>query len=72
MPAVNNESNERTDHPARKPEELLRKIVWATSDKDDLVLDPFGESGTTYAVAEQLGRNWVGTENSLTDSRSIR
>ncbi|EFW93349.1 DNA methylase N-4/N-6 domain-containing protein [Haladaptatus paucihalophilus DX253] len=69
---VNNASNERADHPTQKPEEHLRKIVWATSDKDDLVLDSFGGSGTTYAVAEQFGRNWVGTENSLTDSRSIR
>lgn len=62
VPTVNNASSERTDHPTQKPEELLRKIIWATSDKDDLVLDPFGGSGTTYAVAEQLGRNWVGTE----------
>lgn len=62
VPTVNNASSERTDHPTQKPEELLRKIVWATSDKDDVVLDPFGGSGTTFAVAEQLGRNWIGSE----------
>lgn len=62
VPTVNNASSERTDHPTQKPEELLRKILRATTDRDDLVLDPFGGSGTTYAVAEQLGRDWIGTE----------
>jgi len=69
VPTVNNASSERTDHPTQKPEELLRKVVWATSDHDDLVLDPFGGSGTTYAVAEQLGRRWSGTE---IDSKYIK
>lgn len=62
VPTVNNASSERTAHPTQKPEELLRKLVWATSDHGELVCDPFGGSGTTYAVSEQLGRNWVGTE----------
>jgi site-specific DNA-methyltransferase (adenine-specific) len=62
VPTVNNASSERTDHPTQKPEELLRKLVWATTDHEDRVLDPFGGSGTTYAVCEQLGRRWVGTE----------
>jgi site-specific DNA-methyltransferase (adenine-specific) len=62
VPTVNNASSERTDHPTQKPEELLRKLCWATTDHGDTVLDPFGGSGTTYAVAEQLGRRWVGTE----------
>lgn len=62
VPTVNNASKERTEHPTQKPEELLRKIVWASSNKDDTVLDPFGGSGTTFAVCEQLGRNWVGIE----------
>lgn len=62
VPTVNNASSERTEHPTQKPEELLRKLVWATTDRGDRVLDPFGGSGTTYAVAEQLGREWVGTE----------
>jgi site-specific DNA-methyltransferase (adenine-specific) len=62
VPTVNNASDERTDHPTQKPEELLRKLVWATTDRGDLIVDPFGGSGTTYAVAEQLGRRWAGTE----------
>lgn len=64
VPTVNNASKERTSHPTQKPEELLRKIVWSCSDKGDTVYDPFGGSGTTYAVSEQLGRNWIGSEES--------
>lgn len=64
VPTVNNASKERTAHPTQKPEELLRKIVWACSDKGQTVYDPFGGSGTTFAVAEQLGRNWIGSEQS--------
>jgi len=62
VPAVNNPSEENVDFPTQKPEELLRKIVWATTDKGDLVFDPFGGSGTTYVVCEQLGRRWIGCE----------
>jgi site-specific DNA-methyltransferase (adenine-specific) len=72
VPTVNNASGERTDHPTQKPEELLRKIVWATSDRKDVVVDPFGGSGTTYAVAEQLGRDWIGTETDSTCIAIIR
>ena len=64
VPTVNNASKERTSHPTQKPEELLRKIVWACSDRGDTVYDPFGGSGTTFAVCEQLGRNWIGSEES--------
>ncbi|MCG3135265.1 MAG: Modification methylase BamHI [Planctomycetes bacterium] len=43
-------------------EKLLRRVVEMTTDPGDLVFDPFGGSGTTYAVCEQLGRRWVGCE----------
>jgi len=62
VPTVNNASSELTEHPTQKPEELLRKMVWSCSDKNDLVFDPFGGSGTTFAVCEQLGRKWIGSE----------
>lgn len=62
VPVVNNPSKENVDHPTQKPEELLRKIIWAVTDKNDLVYDPFGGSGTTYVVCEQLGRRWRGSE----------
>jgi site-specific DNA-methyltransferase (adenine-specific) len=57
--------HEKTPHPTQKPEELLRKIVLASSNPDDLVVDPFLGSGTTAVVAEQLGRRWKGCDLSL-------
>jgi site-specific DNA-methyltransferase (adenine-specific) len=53
---------ENTDHPTQKPEKLLAKIVLASSQAGDLVLDPFLGSGTTSAVAKKLGRRYVGIE----------
>ena len=46
-------------YPTQKPEELLRRIINISTNKDDLVIDFFGGSGTTAAVAEKLGRRWV-------------
>lgn len=45
-----------------KPEEMLKRIITASSNEDDIVLDPFLGSGTTAAVAQQLGRKWIGIE----------
>ena len=47
-----------------KPEEMLKRIIIASSNKDDLVLDPFLGSGTTAVVAKKLGRRWIGIEQS--------
>lgn len=52
----------RALHPTQKPEELLRRFIIASSNKKDIVLDPFLGSGTTAVVAERLGRNWIGIE----------
>ena len=52
----------RAMHPTQKPEEMLKRIIVASSNKGDLVLDPFLGSGTTAVVAKQLGRNWIGIE----------
>ncbi|MEO1694433.1 MAG: DNA methyltransferase [Pseudomonadota bacterium] len=52
----------RKAHPTQKPEELLRRILLATTNEGDLVLDPFFGTGTTGAVAKALGRNWLGIE----------
>lgn len=54
--------NGRALHPTQKPEEMLKRIIIASSDKKDLVLDPFLGSGTTAIVANQLKRNWIGIE----------
>lgn len=50
---------ERTGYPTQKPVELLRRIIAASSDPGDLILDAFVGSGTTAVVAEELGRRWV-------------
>lgn len=53
---------ENTDHPTQKPEKLLAKIILASSEPDDVVLDPFLGSGTTSVVAKKLGRRYIGIE----------
>jgi site-specific DNA-methyltransferase (adenine-specific) len=62
IPTTCNGMNEKTPHPTQKPEELLRKIVLASSNIGDIVLDPFVGSGTTLVVAEQLQRKWLGCD----------
>jgi len=62
IPTISNGAWERYSHETQKPVELLRKIILSSSKKGDLVLDPFGGSGTTFAVAEAFNRNWLGTE----------
>lgn len=52
----------RAVHPTQKPEEMLKRIIVASSDKGDTVLDPFLGSGTTAVVAKKLGRHWIGVE----------
>ncbi len=64
IPTTCNGMGEKTPHPTQKPEELLRKLVLASSNPGDLVVDPFGGSGTTAVVAEQLGRRWMTCEMS--------
>ena len=51
-------------HPCQMPEQLLKRIISASSKRGDCVLDPFSGSGTTAAAAYQLGRNYVGVEMS--------
>jgi len=53
---------ENTDHPTQKPEKLLAKLILASSNPGDVVLDPFLGSGTTSVVAKKLGRNYIGVE----------
>lgn len=53
---------ENTDHPTQKPEKLLAKIILASSNPGEVVLDPFLGSGTTSVVAKKLGRHYVGIE----------
>ena len=62
VPTICNGMEEKTAHPTQKPEELLRKLILASSNPNDLVVDPFSGSGTTLVVAEQLGRRWLGCD----------
>ena len=59
IPTTCNGMGEKTPHPTQKPEELLRKIILASSNAGDVVADPFSGSGTTSVVAEQLNRRWL-------------
>ncbi len=53
---------ENTDHPTQKPEKLIAKLILASSNKGDVVFDPFLGSGTTAVTAKKLGRKFVGIE----------
>ncbi len=55
-------SKERLGYPTQKPEALLERIIQASSDEGDLVLDPFCGCGTTVTVAERLRRRWIGID----------
>ena len=62
IPPVNPMGSERWDFPTQKPEALLERIVKASSNKGSLTADFFCGSGTTLAVAEKLGRRWIGCD----------
>ena len=53
---------ERLGYPTQKPEALLERIILASSNEGDVVLDPFCGCGTAVAVAERLGRSWTGID----------
>ena len=59
---INANANERTGFPTQKPEELLDRVIKASSMPGDLVADFFCGSGTTVAMAEKLGRKWIGVD----------
>jgi adenine-specific DNA-methyltransferase len=54
--------SERTGYPTQKPEQLIERMVRTSSNEGDLVADFFAGSGTTLAVAERLGRRWMGCD----------
>jgi site-specific DNA-methyltransferase (adenine-specific) len=63
LPVICNGMTEKTDHPTQKPEALLEKVIAASSNEGELVVDPFTGSGTTLVVAERLGRRWAGADS---------
>ncbi|MCK4830085.1 site-specific DNA-methyltransferase, partial [bacterium] len=59
---INSQALEKLDYPTQKPEQLLERIISASSHHGNIVLDAFPGSGTTLAVAEKLGRRWIGID----------
>lgn len=62
IPPVNSQAGEDTGYDTQKPELLLERIIKASSNPGDLVADFFCGAGTTLAVAEKLGRRWIGCD----------
>ena len=62
---INHHSNERIGYPTQKPEALLKRIIEAASNENDLILDPFVGGGTTVAVADKFNRRWIGIDQSV-------
>ncbi|MEO0248712.1 MAG: DNA methyltransferase, partial [candidate division WOR-3 bacterium] len=60
--AINPVARERLGYPTQKPEALLERILAASSNEGDVVLDPFCGCGTTIAAAEKLKRRWIGID----------
>lgn len=72
IPTISNGAWEKYPHETQKPIELVRKLILSSSNPDSIILDPFGGSGTTYAVAEAYERQWIGTELDLKYCNVIR
>ena len=62
IPFVNSQAQERLGYPTQKPEALLERIIRASSNEGDVVLDPFCGCGTAIAAAQNLNRNWIGID----------
>lgn len=59
---INNSAKEALGYPTQKPESLLERIILASSNEGDVILDPFCGRGTAIAVAERLHRRWIGID----------
>ena len=60
--AINSQALERLGYPTQKPEALLERIISASSNEGEVVLDPFCGCGTAIAAAERLNRKWIGID----------
>jgi hypothetical protein len=69
---IHAQSDERWGYPTQKPEALLERIIMASSNPGDVVLDPFCGCGTTVAVCQRSGRQWVGIDISQTAIEIMR
>lgn len=64
IPFVGTTSSDRIGYPTQKPEALLERIIKASSNEGDVILDPFVGGGTTVSVAQRLGRQFIGIDTS--------
>ena len=62
IPVIGSRSKERTGYPTQKPLALLERIIKASSNPGDMVLDPFCGCATTCVASETLGRQWIGID----------
>lgn len=62
IPPLNSQAQERLGYPTQKPEALLERIIQASSNEGDTILDPFCGCGTAVAVAQRLKRSWIGID----------
>ena len=62
IPSINSQAKERLGYPTQKPVALLKRILTASSNEGDLVLDPFCGCGTTIHAAQKLKRRWIGID----------
>jgi DNA modification methylase len=72
IPFIASTSGERTGYPTQKPEKMLEMVINASSKENDIVCDFFSGSGTTIAVAEKLGRKWIGSDLSKFSIHTIK
>ncbi|MCY3791491.1 MAG: site-specific DNA-methyltransferase, partial [Gemmatimonadetes bacterium] len=68
---AHNQNIKITGYPTEKNPGLIRRIIAASSNPGDLVLDCFAGSGTTLAVADEMQRNWIGADNSIESIKTI-
>ena len=68
---AHNQNIKITGYPTEKNPDLLRRIIGASSNPGDLVLDCFAGSGTTLAIANEMQRNWIGVDNSVVALKTI-
>jgi site-specific DNA-methyltransferase (adenine-specific) len=72
IPPINSQAAERLGYPTQKPIALMERILSASSNDGDVVLDPFCGCGTTIAAAQKLHRRWIGIDIILRDARRGR
>lgn len=70
--AINSQAQERLGYPTQKPIALLKRIIEASSSRDEVIFDPFCGCGTTVYAAEELQRKWIGCDIAILSIRLVR